>query len=149
MIKVFKLYGITLIAIGVILTTIFHFIINSAPLSACGISVIILGTTFIALTKNKPKLSDESISTLRNFLISIAIAFAIINVLLAFRNVDDISIYYYIISLAYLTIVIIYLSFNPLPKYALTTVSGVIFVIFLVITAFKLAKIINLFPNSI
>jgi hypothetical protein len=149
MIKVFKLYGITLIAIGVILTTIFHFIINSAPLSACGISVIILGTTFIALTKNKPKLSDESISKLRNFLISIAIAFAIINVLLAFRNVDDISIYYYIISLAYLTIVIIYLSFNPLPKYALTTVSGVIFVIFLVITAFKLAKIINLFPNSI
>ena len=56
----YKLLGISLCAAGAIFTPILYFVIASVPLSAVGLSAIIIGFTCIALANTRPYLSPEA-----------------------------------------------------------------------------------------
>jgi hypothetical protein len=55
-------FGLTLI--GAIVSPVFYFIVGSAPLSALGISFIMLGLTCIALANTRPAISPEASQTM-------------------------------------------------------------------------------------
>ena len=57
--KTYAMFGIILILIGLFLAVLSYFVLGSVPLVAVGLSVIILGSTSLALSKSRPKLSPE------------------------------------------------------------------------------------------
>ncbi len=76
-------------------------------------------------------------------IISLALAFAIINTVLAFFGQKDISVYFVVDAIAYLIITLLYTSLNPRSRSALNGLSLVIFAGFLVIVAFKVIEVLK------
>jgi hypothetical protein len=76
-------------------------------------------------------------------LISLAAAFSLINVFLAFLGQKDLSVYFIVNAIAYLIITLIFVYLNPRARAALNVVSGIIFAGFLVIVTFKVIEILK------
>ena len=60
----YVILGIILAIVGAVLTPVFYFILSSIPLTAFGLSTIILGLTCIALANARPYISPEASQTL-------------------------------------------------------------------------------------
>ncbi len=56
----YRLVGIILAAVGAVLAPLFYFIVGSVPLTAVGVSTIILGFTCIAIANARPYLSPDA-----------------------------------------------------------------------------------------
>lgn len=76
-------------------------------------------------------------------IISLVLAFSLINILLAFLGQNDIQVYFIANTLAYLVITVLYVYLNPRARGALNAVSAVIFTGFLVVVAFKVVEILK------
>jgi hypothetical protein len=55
-----KFFGLLLLVFGIILTPWFYFVVRSVPLTAVGLSVIIIGFTFYAVANAKPFVSFQA-----------------------------------------------------------------------------------------
>jgi hypothetical protein len=75
--------------------------------------------------------------------ISLALAFGVINVVLAQIGQKDISVYFIVNVIAFLIITLLYVHLNPRARGALNGVSGVVFAGFLVIVALKVIEILR------
>ena len=78
-----------------------------------------------------------------NLLITLAIAFAVLNGILAFLGQNDIAVYFIVNAIAYLIITLLYVYLNPRARGALNSVSAVVFAGFLVIVALKVIAILQ------
>ena len=58
--KPYRILGFGLILAGAIFTPVSYFLVNSVPLTAIGISMLILGFTCIALANSRPYISPEA-----------------------------------------------------------------------------------------
>lgn len=76
------------------------------------------------------------------FIITLTIAFGLLNTCLALIGQDDISIYFVANAVAYLTITLLFVYLNPRARTALSGVSTVIFVGFMIVVVIKLIEII-------
>jgi uncharacterized membrane protein YjjP (DUF1212 family) len=76
-------------------------------------------------------------------IISLAIAFGFINILLAFLWQDDLTIYFIINDIAYLIITLLYVYLNPRAKSALNNLSAIIFVAFIAVVAMEVMEILK------
>lgn len=76
-------------------------------------------------------------------IISLVIAFGLLNAFLAFLGQDDISIYFVVNAIAYLIITLLFVYLNPRAKGALNGVSAVIFAGFMVIVTLKVIEILR------
>jgi len=76
------------------------------------------------------------------YIMSLAVASCVINLLLAFFNQNDILIYIAINIIALLAITLLYANFNPKARSALNTVSVVYFAVILIVVAFKVVTIL-------
>jgi len=77
------------------------------------------------------------------FIITLTLVTGFINALLAFMGQEDIQIYFIINIIAYMTVTLLYVYFNPMARRALDGVSVVFFGAFLVIVAIKVVDIIS------
>lgn len=76
-------------------------------------------------------------------IITLALAFGLINIVLAFTGQDDIGVYFIANSLAYLIITLLYVHLYPRAKAALNGLSLVIFAGFMVIVALRVIEILT------
>ena len=76
------------------------------------------------------------------YIISLALAFSLINTLLAFAGQNNLEIYFTINIIAYLVITLLYVYLNPRARQALNTVVAVLFAGFMVIVALKVTEIL-------
>ena len=76
-------------------------------------------------------------------ILTIALIFSIINVVLAFLGQNNIEIYFVANAVAFLVITLLYTYFNPRARGALNALSVVIFAGFLVIVAIKVMEILR------
>jgi len=60
----YRWLGFSLTLVGAIISPVFYFIVGSSPLSALGISFIMLGLTCIALANTRPPISPEASQTM-------------------------------------------------------------------------------------
>jgi len=76
------------------------------------------------------------------YIISLALAFSLINILLAFFGQNDLEVYFVINLIAYLIITLLYTYLNPRARMALSCVGAVLFAGFMVIVALKVVEIL-------
>jgi hypothetical protein len=76
-------------------------------------------------------------------IISLALAFGLINTVLGLYGQDDIAVYFIVNSIAYLIITLLYVYLNPRTKAALNALSTVIFAGFMVTVAIKVIEILK------
>jgi hypothetical protein len=76
-------------------------------------------------------------------LFSLALAFGLVNTLLAFLGVNDLSIYFVVSAIAYLIITLVYVHLNPRARSALNSLSLIIFAGFMLIVAVKVVEILK------
>ncbi len=76
-------------------------------------------------------------------IIALALAFSLLNILLAFFGQNDISVYFIADAIAYLVITLLFTYLNPRSRSALNSLSAVIFAGFLVIVAMKVVEILK------
>lgn len=76
-------------------------------------------------------------------IISLVIAFGILNAVMAFMGQKDISVYFIVDAIAFLIITLLYSYLNPRARGALNAVSGIVFAGFLVIVALKVIEILK------
>jgi hypothetical protein len=76
-------------------------------------------------------------------IVSLALAFGIVNSLLAFLGQDDLSIYFIVNAIAYLVITLVYVYLNPRARSALNALSIIIFAGFMVVVAVKVLEILK------
>lgn len=76
-------------------------------------------------------------------IISLALVFSLINILLAFSGQEDIAIYYILDTVAYLLITLLYVYLNPRARGALDKMGAVVFTGFLIIVALKVIEILK------
>ena len=75
--------------------------------------------------------------------ISLAIAFGVLNTVMAFMGQKDISVYFIVDALAFLVITLLYTYLNPRARGGLNTVSSIVFAGFLVIVVLKVIEILK------
>jgi hypothetical protein len=76
-------------------------------------------------------------------IITVALSFSAITILLAFLRQNDIAIYFIADAIAFLVITLLYTYLNPRARGALNSLSAVIFVGFLAIVALKVIEILK------
>jgi hypothetical protein len=76
-------------------------------------------------------------------IVTLALAFGIINLALAFAGQKDIEIYFVANAVVYLIITLLYTYFNPRARGALNAMSAVIFAGFIVVVAIKVMAILK------
>ncbi len=76
------------------------------------------------------------------YIISLVLASCFINVLLAFFGQNDLVIYFVINVLAYLTITLLHVYFNPRARRVLNTIALVFFGGFMVTVAIKVVEVL-------
>jgi hypothetical protein len=75
--------------------------------------------------------------------ITLVLAFSIINIILAFLGQSSIEIYFIANSIIFLVVTLLYTYFNPRARGALNALSAVIFTGFLVVVAIKVVEILK------
>ncbi len=76
-------------------------------------------------------------------IITLAIAFGLINILLAFLGQEDLAVYFIVNAIAYLIITLLYVYLNPRAKSALNGLSAIIFVAFLAVVTMEVIEILK------
>jgi hypothetical protein len=76
-------------------------------------------------------------------IVTLALAFGIINLALAFAGQKDIEIYFVANAVVYLIVTLLYTYFNPRARGALNAMSAVIFAGFIVVVAIKVMAILK------
>ncbi len=76
-------------------------------------------------------------------LVTLAIAFGVINAVLAFAGQNDIEIYFVANAIVFLIITLLYTYFNPRARGALNAMSAVVFAGFLVVVAIKVMELLK------
>ena len=76
-------------------------------------------------------------------IISLIVAFSLINIILAFTGQNDIAVYFIGSALAYLIITLLYTYLNPRARTGLNSLSWVVFAGFLVIVAIKVVEVLK------
>jgi len=76
-------------------------------------------------------------------IISLVIAFGVLNSGMALMGQNDISVYFIVDAIAFLIITLLYTYLNPRARGALNAVSVVVFAGFLVIVAMKVIEILK------
>ena len=76
-------------------------------------------------------------------IISLVIAFAVLNGVMAFLGQSDISVYFIVDAIAFLVITLLYTYLNPRARGALNAVSMVVFAGFLLIVMLKVIEILK------
>ena len=76
-------------------------------------------------------------------IISLVIAFGVLNTGMAFLGQKDISVYFIVDAIAFLVITLLYTYLNQRARGALNAVSGVVFAGFLVIVVLKVIEILK------
>ena len=71
------------------------------------------------------------------YVVILGVAFACVNVLLAFAGASDLAVYFVCNTIAYLTITLLYVHFNPRTRMALNAIGAVLFGGFLLVMALK------------
>ena len=135
----YRLYGIVLTVVGAIMV-LASFELHLVLFSAIGPSAIILGFTSITISNSRFRMPQEARQTLLKLIVSLVIAFSIINASLALFGQNSIDVYFNSTVIIYLIIASIYLCFNPRARSALTAVGASILVVFLLIIAFKVIE---------
>jgi hypothetical protein len=77
------------------------------------------------------------------YIVSLALAAGLVNVLLAAFGQNDLSVYFTVNIIAYLVITLLYVYLNPRARRALNTISVVLFAGFMVIVALNVVEIIS------
>jgi uncharacterized membrane protein YhhN len=75
-------------------------------------------------------------------LVSLALAFSILDIILAVTGQKDISVYFIVNAIAYLIITLLFTYLNPRSRSALNSLSAVIFAGFIVVVAIKVIEIL-------
>ena len=73
----------------------------------------------------------------------LALAFTLINSVLAFAGQEDIQLYFILDVIAYLVITLLYVYLNPRARGALTAIAAVLFASFAVILVVKVLEILK------
>ena len=76
-------------------------------------------------------------------IISLVLAFSLINITLAFFGQEDIGVYFIANALAYLIITLLYMRLNPRARTGLNSLSVVIFAGFLVVVSIKVMEVLS------
>jgi hypothetical protein len=76
-------------------------------------------------------------------LVTLALAFGVINVGLAFAGQNDIEIYFVANAIVFLIVTLLYTYFNPRARGALNAMSAVVFAGFLVVVAIKVMALLK------
>ena len=76
------------------------------------------------------------------YIISLAVAAGVINIVLAFTGQGDLSVYFIINIIAYLVLTLLYVYLNPRARRALNTIAAVFFAGFVVVVALKVVEIV-------
>ncbi len=139
--------GIVLIIVGsclAIMTYLTTNLNNSESLIGIGLSAVILGLICIALPNRSMSPDAYQIEKINNrFLISLAIALCVVNVLLLIFNQNNISIYFVADTIIYLIVTLAYVSLSSRSKVILNDMATLFFVVFLVFVAFKIVEIMK------
>ena len=77
------------------------------------------------------------------YVISLVLACFVLNTLLAFLGQNDLGIYLAINVVAYLSITLLYVYFNPRARRALNSVAAVLFTSFVVIVVLKIMDVVS------
>ena len=77
------------------------------------------------------------------YAISLVLACCALNTLLAFLGQNDLGIYLAINVVAYLSITLLYVYFNPRARRALNSVAAVLFTSFVVIVVLKIMDVVS------
>ena len=77
------------------------------------------------------------------YVISLVLACCVLNTLLAFLGQNDLGIYLAINVVAYLSITLFYVYFNPRARRALNSVAAVLFTGFVVIVILKIMDVVS------
>lgn len=77
------------------------------------------------------------------YIVSLAVATSLVNILLATFGQNDLSIYFTINVIVYLVITLLYVYLNPRARGALNSISVVLFAGFMVIVALNVMEIIS------
>ena len=76
-------------------------------------------------------------------ILSLVIAFGVLNTVMAFLGQKDISVYFIVDAIAFLVITLLYTYLNPRARGALNAVSEVVFAGFLAIVVLKVIEILK------
>jgi hypothetical protein len=77
-----------------------------------------------------------------NFIITLAVASAIVNSFLAFLNIRDITTYFMINTVVYLVVTLLYVQFNTRARMALNSITAMLFGGFILVVVLKLVEVI-------
>ena len=75
------------------------------------------------------------------YIVSLAMATGLVNILLAALGQNDLSIYFIINTIVYLVITLLYVYFNPRARKALNTISIVLFAGFMVVVTLSFVEL--------
>jgi hypothetical protein len=135
--------GIVFGVVGISLTIGAYLTLNSIPLAATGISIIILGVTNGGLAFSKQDYNHRSnsnpLSSRFVLLVVLVLAFGAIVGLLSLFKQHDLAIYFLIEALVYFIAIWLYVALNPMSKKSMTTVSTLIFIGCLVVMTLKIS----------
>lgn len=81
-----------------------------------------------------------------NIIISLAIAFSVINLLMAFWGEKNISIYFLVNAIVYLIVTQLYSGINDNVRWTLNWINAAIFVVFLVILGINVSETLKVNP---
>jgi|TARA_Y100000310_G_C20329861_1_gene644738 hypothetical protein len=75
------------------------------------------------------------------YIVSLALAAGLVNILLTTLGQNDLSVYFIINTIVYLVITLLYVYFNPRARKALNTISIVLFAGFMVIVTISFVEL--------
>jgi hypothetical protein len=133
-IRLFWLLGVALTTIGSELISISYFIIGSVPLTAVGISCLILGFTALALHNKIHALLA---------IVSLAIFLGVSDLILAVYRFNDIAIYFVVNAISFLIISILIPDTDYKQNKFLSAVNAIVFGIFLTVVTINIIKVLN------
>ncbi|MDP2730359.1 MAG: hypothetical protein Q8O55_07745 [Dehalococcoidales bacterium] len=135
--KAYRISGILLIPAGAAIGLVSYLYLGSVLLEAAGLSLSIIGLTAAILAGGRA----GSLSTADKIIFSLFLALSALNVLFAFFGQTDISAYFVVNFLAFLSITPAYIDISPGQKAGLNITGTVMFAVFLAILAIKLLQL--------
>ena len=169
MVNPYRLLGIVLVILGIILAVLYYWalysltevgiiFIGSVPLAAVGLSTIILGLTCIFLANARLDIRTRTNSpqqetgtenkgivtgTYIKILLSLAISFSLVDIVLALSGQYDIANYFVGNAIAYFVVTLLFVDFIPRANRSVNAINAIIFIGFLIVTAFKVVDILK------
>lgn len=148
--KPYVCLGIVLTVIGIALASIAYFLVASVPLTAAGMSTVILGLTVTGFASSLSFAGSESRGRISKsqmiLLICLALSFAISDGLLAFFQQRDLGIYVTIVTIVYLVCSWAYVAIDSRSRTSVFVITWVVFLTFMVTMGLKIANALRREP---